>query len=99
MERDVTNDCSSPAESQRPGFYTMTAVGHEARLSRLNSSAILPDIGAETITDYRCVGGTKLIGHGDVYICFGIVIRHIRLLVQLRWLLLTAGWRSVVRRF
>ena len=39
--------------------------------------------GAETIADYRCVGGSKLIGHGDVYICLGIVIRHIRLLVQL----------------
>ena len=51
-------------------------------------------IGAETIADYRCVGGTQLIGHGDVYICFGIVIRHIRLLVQLKWLLLTPGWGS-----
>ena len=30
--------------------------------------------GAETIADYRCVGGSKLIGHGDVNICLGIVI-------------------------
>ena len=40
-------------------------------------------IGAETIADYRCVDRIKLIRHEDDNICLGIVIWHIRLLVQL----------------
>src|SRR5690242_572807 len=39
-------------------------------------------IGAETIADYGRVGSIKLIGHGDVCTCPGIVIRHVRLLVR-----------------
>src|SRR5215470_12660615 len=43
-------------------------------------SSLAHIIGAEAIADYRCVGGSKLIGHGDVHICLGIVTQHIRLL-------------------
>jgi len=39
-------------------------------------------VGAKAVAYYCCVCSIKLIGHGDVYVCLGIVIRHIPLLVR-----------------
>src|SRR5262245_6672792 len=35
-------------------------------------SSLAHIMGAETIADYRCVGGSKLIGHGDVTSALGL---------------------------
>src|SRR5215831_4551980 len=78
-----------------PGLRIADEHGERAKIVVSGLAGI---IGAQTIADYRCVGGIKLIGHRDVCIFISIVIWHIRLLVQLRWQSLTAGWRSIVRR-
>jgi hypothetical protein len=47
--------------------------------SKIVVSDLAQIVGAETIGDHRHVGRIKLIGHGDVWLCLGIVVRHIRL--------------------
>jgi hypothetical protein len=42
-------------------------------------SGLAQIVGAETIGDHRYIAGIKLIGHADVWVGLGIVIRHIRL--------------------
>jgi len=63
-----------------PGLRVADEHGERAKIV---VSGLANIIGAQTIADYRRVGGIKLIGHEDVCICISIVIWHIRLLVQL----------------
>ena len=47
--------------------------------AKITVSDLAEIVGAENLGDHRYVGGIKLIGHADVWLCLGIVIRHIRL--------------------